>query len=440
MKKMKLLILLFFCMQLSLYSQVIGGNAQAGEDLLGIGTISIITEPYNLRVSCDEYTNNLTKGWHVNNVSGKRLRLDYLINIENNNDIIKIYEGPISNSMIIATLTGLKEGTIYIYGEMTILFITNGSVSGHENINCNYYSSIEDAGGFQIDISEGTNGTVLGDITVNGTVTGNLEGGVLRVQTHHGYLDLGPQNTNYAHLSTDRDKFLFNKPVYLEDGKLSSDGANKDMALQTNGTSRMTIQGATGFVGIGTTNPSVPLEVNGDVKAKSLSLTDNLTAKSLTLSDDLAAKSLTLSDNLTAKSLTLSNNMAAKSLILSDNLTAKSLTLSGNLGIGTNNPENKLDVNGTIRAKEINISTGWADFVFANDYQLPALNEVKRHIDEHKHLPGIPTETEVKENGVNLGEMQTKLLQKVEELTLYLIQQDHTIQELKAEIRDLKEK
>ena len=69
----------------------------------------------------------------------------------------------------------------------------------------------------------------------------------------------------------------------------------------------------------------------------------------------------------------------------------------------------------------------------------PLLN-VKLHIDTNKHLPGIPSESEEKENGVNIGEMQVKLLQKIEELTLYLIQQDNMIQELKTEIQELREK
>jgi hypothetical protein len=99
-----------------------------------------------------------------------------------------------------------------------------------------------------------------------------------------------------------------------------------------------------------------------------------------------------------------------------------------------------LDIYGTIQTKEVIVSNiSWADFVFSEGYQLPTLNEVKLHIDKNKHLPGIPTEKEVKENGVNIGEMQSKLLQKIEELTLYLIQQDNTIRELKAEIQELKE-
>jgi hypothetical protein len=101
--------------------------------------------------------------------------------------------------------------------------------------------------------------------------------------------------------------------------------------------------------------------------------------------------------------------------------------------------ESKLIVNGPVIAKKVEVKTNvWADFVFTKDYQLPTLNEVKLHIDANKHLPGIPTEAEVKEKGVDLGEMQIKLLQKIEELTLYVIQQQETIDELKSQMNSLK--
>ncbi|BBD46996.1 Hypothetical protein PEIBARAKI_6989 [Petrimonas sp. IBARAKI] len=113
---------------------------------------------------------------------------------------------------------------------------------------------------------------------------------------------------------------------------------------------------------------------------------------------------------------------------------------NGNVGIGTLSPQNKLDVNGVIRAKEIKVETGWADFVFDKDYKLPSLAEVERHIQEKGHLQGIPTEIKVKKDGVSLGEMNVKLLQKVEELTLYLIMHEKEIEKLKEANRDLNEK
>ena len=110
---------------------------------------------------------------------------------------------------------------------------------------------------------------------------------------------------------------------------------------------------------------------------------------------------------------------------------------NGNVGIGTTSPSYKLDVNGTIRAKEIIVSTTGADFVFADDYQLRPLSEVKAFIQENKHLPEIKSAQEMQENGVSVNELQTQLLQKIEELTLYLIQQEQTIQELRQKLEQL---
>lgn len=111
----------------------------------------------------------------------------------------------------------------------------------------------------------------------------------------------------------------------------------------------------------------------------------------------------------------------------------------GNVGIGTLNPTQKLTVNGTILAKEVLVESGWADFVFNDDYILLPLDEVEKYILKNNHLPEVPTEKETKTNGVNLGEMNVKLLQKIEELTLYLIQHEKDIKELKEENRILKD-
>ncbi len=112
----------------------------------------------------------------------------------------------------------------------------------------------------------------------------------------------------------------------------------------------------------------------------------------------------------------------------------------GSIGIGIAQPKSKLDVNGSIRAKEVRIeATGWADFVFLENYKLPSLSEVESHIKENKHLPNIPSESEVKEKGISIGEMQAKLLQKIEELTLYVIEQNKKIEKLETENQEIKE-
>lgn len=115
------------------------------------------------------------------------------------------------------------------------------------------------------------------------------------------------------------------------------------------------------------------------------------------------------------------------------------VTADGKVGIGISRPKNTLDVNGKLHAREVLIdNTGWADFVFDKSYKLPTLEEVEAHINKHSRLPEIPSEAEVKENGINVGEMQVILLQKIEELTLYVIQQQKELNEVKKENKELR--
>lgn len=95
----------------------------------------------------------------------------------------------------------------------------------------------------------------------------------------------------------------------------------------------------------------------------------------------------------------------------------------------------KLSVYGTVQAKEIivtNASTAWPDYVFDDNYNLMNLSEVEKYIEENNHLPNIPSDVEVEANGVSIGEMQKKQMEKIEELTLYTIDQDKKIKDLET--------
>ncbi|WP_336962799.1 hypothetical protein [Chryseobacterium contaminans] len=123
---------------------------------------------------------------------------------------------------------------------------------------------------------------------------------------------------------------------------------------------------------------------------------------------------------------------------------------NGNVGIGVHNPQYKLDVAGKssfsdnmkvdakIEAKEVKVTiTPTADFVFEENYNLPKLEDIEKLIKEKKHLPEIASAKEMEKNGVNIGEFQIKLLQKIEELTLYSIEQNKQLKSQSDKIEKL---
>jgi hypothetical protein len=114
---------------------------------------------------------------------------------------------------------------------------------------------------------------------------------------------------------------------------------------------------------------------------------------------------------------------------------------NGYIGIGTINPTSLLTVAGNIASREVKVTVdAGADFVFENNYDLPSLELVDKFIKENKHLPEIASAKEMKQDGINLSEMNIKLLQKIEEMTLYMIEQNKKIEILEKKVDEILKK
>lgn len=119
------------------------------------------------------------------------------------------------------------------------------------------------------------------------------------------------------------------------------------------------------------------------------------------------------------------------------NLTKPSY-IQGSISIGTTSPDQKLTVKGKIHAEEVIVALNvpLADYIFAKDYELMPLHQMERYVEQNSRQPEMSSVAEVKEKG--MSEMQNKMLQKIEELTLYVIQLDKRIKTLEEENKRLK--
>lgn len=205
-----------------------------------------------------------------------------------------------------------------------------------------------------------------------------------------------------------------------------------------------------GNVGIGTTSPQEKLHINGSIRGGGYANTLRISTGSGYV--DVGPMNTSWSHFQTDrprfyfnKSVTVDGGIssyASNNLYLQttevDRLTI--LSSNGFVGIGTTSPDQRLTVNGNIHAKEVKVdlSVPGPDYVFEPNYRLTSLEELKQYIDQHKHLPEIPSAKEMETNGINLMEMNVLLLKKLEEMTLHMIEMKEQLRDQQKQIEALK--
>ena len=224
--------------------------------------------------------------------------------------------------------------------------------------------------------------TPLEKLHLGGSIRGNQPGGALRINTDFGNVNIGAQNPNYCNFFTSLPAYLFDKSVIFQSAIGTGNANNFD--LMTNNTVKLRLDGTTGML----SNPS------GDFSIGIYSF---------------------------------------PTPVLKINHLTGEIKISPSPTNLTNSPI--FSVDGVMRAREIFVNLDvWPDYVFDSRYKLMSLSELERYIKSNKHLPSVPTVSEaLLEKGISVGQTQKILLEKIEELTLYIIKLNNEVELLKEQ-------
>jgi hypothetical protein len=248
--------------------------------------------------------------------------------------------------------------------------------------------------------------------------------------------------------STGRLWYLGSNSFSTSDAIFGNQTPTGKLLFATNGAARMTVDAA-GKVGIGILAPNNNLEVN-DQSRFSVDVTNPDYVRFGNVDNSLDVASLEGAGAVQVVLDANNNDADTKAFYIRKNTSDGPILMtvgeSGNVGIGTTTLTNsdmasgyKLSVNGKIASIEVRVqpTADWPDYVFDHEYPLMPLDELEKSIESNHHLPGIPSAQEVKDGGIMLGEMQTLSIEKIEELTLYLLQMNKEMKELKQQVNHL---
>jgi hypothetical protein len=413
------------------------------------------------------YVDNIDDTWTINTNSSQPVVITYTCDLEPGCDYISIYNYDSSGNATL--LTTIDQGT----GSVTTTISTGWvKVSFHSDASCSWdcgYSgfSLQFAPQNSLSTAQVLNyqgNTILsgnvgiGQLTpaatldIAGTIRGGGASGSLNIITDNGTLEMGPQDGTYSRFNTNKSYYLFDKTMFSSTGKYGA--LDQDLCFYTTWSRRMVIDKTTGNVGINVpigTAPSQTLTLKGGMSISPSSVTsDERYNGSLMITKPTTSGQYI---NLTRQgkwawsigTVYNKNVFAIGTAQQADaNFTNPAFVIDtlGRVGIGTVSPSYKLDVNGAIRATEIKVVSpdSFPDYIFDKGHYLPKLNEVKQYIADNGHLPGIQSASEAKANGIDLVDMQLKLLKKMEEMTLYILEQQEKIEQLERKLDAVKTK
>jgi hypothetical protein len=276
------------------------------------------------------------------------------------------------------------------------------------------------------------------------------EGGIDEIAINSG-VGIGSESAAIQFYSTflsggganEKKGFLLLDDVDLKIGTNSGNNTGK-FIIRNNGADRVFVDD-NGNVGIGVSSPTFKLSVAGNASItnpnqNALSLTGGLTVikSGEAIKIDGISPAINFYEAGNFKSF-ISHSASGLYLGVNNGNIRLDVT-NGHVAIGTvnltgvNADAYKLAVAGKVICEEVRVklaSSGWPDYVFSNNYKLPSLAEVETFIDQHKHLPNVPSAAEVEKDGIAVGDMQKRMMEKIEELTLYVIELQKQVDQLK---------